>query len=173
MGALSTAALTPLALLMLGVGLVFSSGDAIAQKASLAQLVAGTWTYVAVDIIHSDGTRTPLFGPDPEGIAIFDGHGHYALMTSRSGLPKFASNNRNDGTPEENKAVVQGSIAHFGTYTVDEADKSITFHIQASTFPNWNGIAQKRPVTVTSSELKWKTAASSGGTAEVVLKRAQ
>jgi hypothetical protein len=79
-----------------------------------------------------------------------------------------------EGTPEENKAVVQGSIAHFGKYTVDEANKTITFHIEASTFPNWNGTEQKRPFTVTGEELKWRTIASTGGaTAEVVLKRAK
>jgi len=44
---------------------------------------------------------------------------------------------------------------------------TITFHVQTSTFPNWNGIEQKRPFTVTATELKWTIAASSGGTAEV------
>jgi hypothetical protein len=28
---------------------------------------------------------------------------------------------------KENKAVVDGSLAHFGRYTIDEKDKSITF----------------------------------------------
>jgi hypothetical protein len=37
---------------------------------------------------------------------------------NRADLPKFAANNRNVGTPEENKAIVQGSFAYFGTYTV-------------------------------------------------------
>jgi ABC-type uncharacterized transport system substrate-binding protein len=42
-------------------------------------------------------------------------------MVVRSDLPKFGSNNRMSGTPEENKAIVQGSIAYFGTYSIDEA----------------------------------------------------
>jgi hypothetical protein len=76
------------------------------------------------------------------------------------------------GTPEENKAVVQGSIAHFGGYSINEADKTITFQIDTSTFPNWNGVVQKRPFTLTADELKWTTpAASGGGSGEVVLKR--
>ena len=32
----------------------------------------------------------------------------------RDGLPKFVSNGRANGTPEENKAIVQGSIGFFG-----------------------------------------------------------
>ena len=46
-------------------------------------------------------------------------------------LPKFASNNRQAGTPEENKAFVQGSLAYFGTYSVDEAAKTVTVHIES------------------------------------------
>jgi hypothetical protein len=41
------------------------------------------------------------------------------------------------------KAVVQGSIAVFGTYSEDGTDNIITFHIEGSTFPNWNGTVQK------------------------------
>jgi hypothetical protein len=171
MNRLSTLTLTAMGLLVLGVALL--SSEAVAQQKTLKEQVVGTWTYSSVDIVRPDGSRVPLFGPNPQGRAIFDGNGRYVLMTSRSGLPKFASNDRNKGTPEENEAVVQGSISHFGRYTVNEADKTITFHIETSTFPNWNGVEQKRPFTVTGDELKWTTAASSGGSAEVVLKRAK
>jgi hypothetical protein len=80
-----------------------------------------------------------MYGPDPHGVAIFDASGRYALVNARSGLPKFASGNRMEGSPDDYKAIVQGSIAHFGRYTVNEADKTITFHIETSTFPNWDG----------------------------------
>lgn len=62
-------------------------------------------------------------------------------------------------------------IAHFGTYTVNESDKTITFHVATSSFPNWNGVEQKRPFNIDGDQLKWTTPASSGGTAEVVLRR--
>jgi hypothetical protein len=53
------------------------------------------------------------------------------------GLPNFASGNRSSGTADENKAAVEGTLAHFGTYVVDEADKSLTLQIERATFPNW------------------------------------
>lgn len=165
--------LTPLAVALLCVAAVFPVGETVGQQNTLKEQLVGTWTYVSVDIVRPDGSRTPLFGPDPSGLASFDSNGRYSLLTARKGQPKFASNNRMEGTAEENKAVVQGSIAHFGRYTVNETDKTITFHIETSTFPNWNGIEQRRPFTLTGDELKWTTAASSGGTAEVVLKRAK
>lgn len=104
-------------------------------------------------------------------IAYTTANGHYILMTIRDDRAKFASGSRMDNTPDENKAVVQGMIAHFGTYTVDESDKTITFHIASSSFPNWNGVERKRPFTVDGDPLEWKTPGSSGGTAEVMMRR--
>ena len=171
MNRLSTLTLTTMAMLFLGVTL--SSGDAFGQEKTLKEQLVGTWTYISVDTVNPDGSRVPMYGPNPKGLASFDGNGRYILLTARSGQPKFASNNRMEGTPEEYKTVVQGSIAHFGKYTVDETGKTITFHIETSTFPNWNGAEQKRPFTLAGDELKWTTAGSSGGMAEVVLKRAK
>jgi len=171
MNRLSLLTLTTMALLFLGVAL--PSGNAVGQEKTLKDQLVGTWTYVSVDTVNPDGSRVPMYGPNPQGLASFDSNGRYILLTSRSGQPKFASNNRMEGTPEEYKAVVQGMIAHFGRYTVNETDKTITFHIETSSFPNWNGIEQKRPFTLTRDELKWTTAGSSGGLAEVVLMRAK
>ena len=45
-----------------------------------------------------------------------------------------------------------GSIAHFGKYTVAADGKTITFNIEASTFPNWDGTKFKRPWSFNSSQ---------------------
>ncbi len=148
--------------------------NASGQPQTLADQLVGAWTYVALDTVRTDGTRTSMFGPNLRGMAIFDRSGHYVLLTARPDLPKFASNNRLAATPDEYKSVMQGSIAHFGRYTVNEAEKSITFRIDTSTFPNWNGVEQTRPFTITGDELKWTTLnASAGGTGEVTLRRAR
>jgi hypothetical protein len=72
------------------------------------------------------------------------------LILSRKA--KFASNSRTNGT-DENKAVVQGAISHFGRYAVSPADKSIVFHIELSTYPNFNGTEQKRSFELVGDEL--------------------
>jgi len=163
--------LTTVALVLVEIGV--PPGDALGQQKTLKEQVVGTWTYVSVDTVRPDGSREQMYGPNPKGLVIFDSTGHYALVNARADLAKFASNNRTQGTAEENKAVVQGSIAHFGRYTVNEADRTITFYIEGSTFPNWSGIEQKRPFTASGDELKWTTPASGGGLGEVVLKRAK
>jgi hypothetical protein len=38
------------------------------------------------------------------------------------------------------------SLALFGSYTVDEEKRTVTFNIVSSTFPNWQGEAQTRTI---------------------------
>ena len=97
-----------------------------------------------------------MYGPNPKGIVIYTSDGHFALVNARSDLPKLASNSRARGTPEEDKAVVEGSLAYFGTYSVNEADKVITPKVEGSTFANMIGTDQKRIITsLTADELKF------------------
>jgi lipocalin-like protein len=155
------------------LGFTMLSGNAIAQQKPLKEQLVGLWTPVSVDEVRPDGSKVPAFGPNPKGILIFDSSGRFAYVVSGSGRPKFASNNRMTGTPEENKAVSQGSLAYAGRYSVSEADKTLIFHVEASTFPNAEGAEQKRVITLTGDELKYTNpATTTGGKAEAVWKRA-
>jgi hypothetical protein len=144
-----------------------------AALAQAAKDFVGTWTIVSAVTVR-DGATSDIFGPNPKGILVFDGNGRYALTLIGADLPKFAANNRAGGTADENKAVVAGSLAHFGTYAVDEANKSFTFHIEFATFPNWTNTDQKRAFTITGDELKYTDPnASAGGRATVIWRRAK
>jgi len=145
-------------------------GMSAAAAAQTAQDLVGTWTNASNINIRSDGTRVDVFGPKGTGLAIFDGSGRFAIININPDTPKFASNNRAQGTPEENKAAVLGGIALYGTYSV--ADKVITFKVEGSTYPNWTGTDQKRNVmSFTPDQFTWSLPASIGGTAEVTWKR--
>src|SRR5438445_190672 len=93
----------------------------------------------------------------------------------RAEMRKIASGSRVKATPEENKAVVDGSIAHAGRYTIDDGGRSITFHIETSTFPNWNGTTQKRPLSLKGDLLTYTVATPSAGGApnDAVWRRAK
>lgn len=143
-----------------------------AARAQTVSDLAGTWTLVS-SVVEQGGTRTEPYGPNAKGIMTVDASGRYVIVTTRDGLPKFASNSRVTGTPEENTAIVRGSIAHFGTLSVDEKERAIILRIETSTFPNWNGTEQKWPFTLTGGTLQWTVpAASGGGTATTVWRRA-
>ena len=143
--------------------------EAVAQ--TTAKDLVGTWTLVSITI-EQDGKKTDFYGPNPQGQAIFDPNGRFSIIITRSGLPKFASDSRQLGTPEENAEVVQGSIAYFGTYTVDEAAKTVTYHIESSSFPNWKGIERISTFNISGDELTFTNPMSSVGVSdEVVWKR--
>jgi hypothetical protein len=112
------------------------------------------------------------FGSNPQGILIFDGGGRYSLQICSADRPKFASNNRVEGTPDEYKAAIHGCNPHWGRYSVE--DGSMIFKIERATFANWEGIEQKRTFSISGDELRYKVpAASTGGTAELVWRRAK
>jgi hypothetical protein len=137
-----------------------------------AKDLVGTWTLVSV-VAERDGRKFETYGPNAKGFSVFDANWRYSMIIIAAGLPNFASGNRSSGTADENKAVVAGSIAHFGTYVIDEADKSLTLQIDRATFPNWEGKNNKRSFVIIGSELVFKEQhASAGGAATTIFKRA-
>ena len=158
----------------LAFAVLFSSaGASSAQETSLRAQLIGTWRYVSITDTHKDGSRVQSFGPHPSGIAIFQPNGLYAIVVSRSDLPKFASSSRLHGTPAENTVAERGSLGHFGTYTVNEADRTFTTHILGATFPNMIGIDRKFSVaSITKDALTWiPFEATGGGRGRGVLRR--
>ena len=149
-------------------------GEAVAQK-TLKEIIVGTWLAVSVENIRSDGSRFQAFGPNPKGIMMFDANGRFSYQMARASRPKFVSDNRLQGTPEENRTTVQGSLSYYGTYSIDEADRTLHLYIEGSSYPNFEGVDNKRTLTsLTEDEMKWYAPAGSiGTTAEVVWKRAK
>jgi hypothetical protein len=138
--------------------------------AQTAKDLVGTWTLESDTGTTADGRTIQPFGPRPNGIAIFDSAGHFAIINSRPDLPKFSSNDRMRGTAEENEAIVHGSIAFSGTYSV--ANGVIVQHIEGGTWPAWIGTDQKRTITSsTGDEQTWTTVSSFGGRSELHWKR--
>jgi hypothetical protein len=170
MNRLGALTLTTVALLCL---LLLPSGDAIGQAKITKDRLVGTWMYVSVFVQRTDGSKVETFGPNPKGILILTADGHYSLQLIRPDLPKIASKDRLKATREENEAVGQGIISHFGTYSVNEADGTYTLHVEVSSFPNYNGTDQKRIVTSLSADEMKATnpTPTTPDTAYAVLKR--
>jgi len=151
---------------------LFTCFEAAGAQAQTAQDLVGTWT-LASATIRSGEVKMDMFGPDPSGTLMFGRDGHYALIFLRRDLPKLASNNRLSQTVEESRDITKGSIAHFGTYAVDETGKFLVLRIESSTFPNWAGAEQRRPFSLSGDELTYISPGSSGVATEIVLRRAK
>ena len=102
----------------------------VGQTARTAkERLVGSWTLTSLTA-GEGADRTLPYGPNPTGSMMVDANGRFMITVVRSDLPNFASNNRMVGTPDENNSVVQGSIAYYGTYTIDEATRVITVKVE-------------------------------------------
>jgi Lipocalin-like domain len=146
-----------------------------AAEESIAKRIVGAWTLDAVTAERADGSKGEPFGPNPKGIIIFTDGGYFSLFQSRADLPKLVENDRGKATPEEAKAVVSGSIAYYGIYSVNETDKSLSVTLDGATFVNLLGGAQKRDITsLTDNELRFSNPRTpSGMTLQTVWRRAK
>ncbi len=156
-----------------GLGLV--PGAVVAQQKSIKEQIVGTWLLVSWIQTRADGSKNYRFGENPKGINTFSADGHFSLVQMRANLPKISSGDPLKPTPEEAVAIVQGSIAYFGTYTVDEASRTLNVELAGTTLVNQLGIVQKRKIdSISADEMHYSNADSVGslGKIELVWKRA-
>ncbi|MBJ9967578.1 lipocalin-like domain-containing protein [Burkholderia seminalis] len=133
-------------------------GASVAQAAGpmIDPSLVGTWTLVAADVVHADGTRGHDYGPAPAGLLMIDRDGHYTLQIYQGDRPRFASGDKATGTPDEFKAAVLGTSAHFGMAKADTAAGTLTFAIKRSLYPNWEGEQQVRHYELKNDELSYR-----------------
>jgi hypothetical protein len=134
----------------LGMGaaafLVWQSGVAAQTGAQTGQkpakdLIAGKWTLMIADNVRSDGTRVPGFGPLPKGTAEFRPDGHYTMEV----MPNTAT------TP---------ALKSSGSYTLDNAGKTLTLKVEDSSVANWKGTTQNGTIKFLNNDhLGWDDSA--------------
>jgi Lipocalin-like domain len=148
--------LTTIALLCITVAL--PSDDAAAQQKTLKEQLAGIWTYISSEITLPNGAKQPsLFGgANAKGILILDASGRYADIEMRPDRPKFkaSANIRLDTSDAEFGAAAKGFGANFGTWSVNEADKTLIRQYEGALIPNNERNEAKDSVSLAGDELK-------------------
>jgi hypothetical protein len=101
--------------------------------------MVGTWEVVSLGDPESPAAK--IVSATPKGYYILAGSGKYVLIFSNPNRPKDA------GTA--------GIAASFGTWSVDEASKTLTRHVEGSTAPNSDGTdAAKVTIVINGDELR-------------------
>ena len=169
----TTLVMTIIALLC--VGLILPSGGALAQQKTLKEQLVGAWTLVSNDTIAPDGTKQQPFGANPKGILILDAGGRYASVSGHPDRPKFktTSNFRSAGTVEEFAAAARPFAANFGTWSVNEVDKTLIRKFEIALVPNNDGIETKASVSLAGDELKLTVIPAAGGRSDSAYRRAR
>lgn len=127
----------------------------------------GTWTLVAADKVLPDGKTTRDYGERPKGRLVVDAEGRYSLQIFKSERPRFASDSKADGSVDEFRSAVLGSSTHYGTMAIDDRAGVLTFSIEGSSFPNWEGTTQKREYQLNGDELRYKVPPRADGSIPV------
>ena len=145
--------LAAVACVLPGVALSSSAGAADTRgDVSLA----GTWTLVAADVQHPDGSRSHDYGDAPKGLLMIDGAGRYSLQILRGDRPRFADPAKAKASAQEYKAAVMGSSTHYGTLAVESDQHQLVFHIEGASFPNWEGQVQTRTFELHGDTLSYR-----------------
>ena len=136
--------------------------------------IVGTWILIGAEKLLPDGTRLPDYGPNPHGHAIFTADGYYSVQIYRSERLKFASGDKFVGTPEEYKDASLSASVHFGRYSVDPANHTITFNIDRSSVPNLDDTTTVRTYELKGDVLSWKVKPRQDGSIPItILRRAK
>lgn len=126
----------------------------------------GTWKLVSAEYRRANGDTLEMYGAHPIGVLMYDADGNMSVQLMRQDRPRFAVADRLGGTPDEIRAAFQGYQAYFGTYSVDEAKRTVTHHLQGALLPNWVGVDQVRLYELTENQLQLRTAPLTIGGAE-------
>ena len=105
----------------------------------------GAWRLVSAEFRGEDGAiaESP-YGPEPQGLLMYDAHGSMSAQLAQTGRRPFAVADRMAGTTDEIKRAFESYQAYYGRYKIDEREHVVTHTVTQSLLPNWIGTEQRR-----------------------------
>jgi hypothetical protein len=88
---------------------------------------------------------------NPSGSLSLNGNGRYTVIVAAKGR---TTTSRENVTPEAYKAIAQGFAANFGTWSVNEAEKTLTQNAEEELFPRPGHEYKSTIVSVTADEMR-------------------
>lgn len=121
-----------------------------AQKPT-KQAIVGAWRLVSIDYSGPNGALAdPVFGPNPQGIIIYEQSGWMSVQIATANRPEMAKPaTRTSGVVTAGDAsVATGAFntyyAYFGTWEYDADTSVITHHLTSSLLPYETGLDYRR-----------------------------
>ena len=119
--------------------------SATGGRANATNPLVGTWKLVGI---------SPAAGSaDPTGLMMVDPDRYVGIGIMQAGRQKYAGS---EPTPAEAKAAMESFTSYFGTYAVDPAARSVSFHFDGSLDPNLTDTNQKSSFAISGSRLTMK-----------------
>jgi hypothetical protein len=140
------------------LGLVLSPSNGVAQEKSLKQQIQGPWSLAACNSTNAKGEKAPYCANNPKGILILAGNLNYAWTV-------IAGGRKDTDAP--------GVADAFGTWAVNEADKTIAFHVVSSIDPANEGrdYNYKMNISLNGEEMRVTATLNNGAHFDVTYRR--
>jgi hypothetical protein len=135
-----TAHQTKLLLAILTLGTALSASDAVGAQQSLKDRLVGTWVLVSMD--DGSGSKDKPSRPRlaVSIVTTFEPDSRVTWTVKKAAPGKASSSDpQQSGSPQ---------ASYSGTYSVNEADGTVTYHIERDTFSLLHGTESKATVTI-------------------------
>ncbi len=119
----------------------------------LGSSLPGTWELVSREDRTASGEKRvePSLGDDPVALLYYDRSGHFAAQFMKR--DRSSSSNVVSAAGANNSRAIGGYDAYFGTYTVNDAEGTVTQRLQGCLAPENVGIVLTRAMSVENDRL--------------------
>ena len=121
------------------VALTLLPSSVLAQEKTLKQQIQGPWSLASCNSTTAKGEKAAYCANNPKGIMILAGNGNYAGTI-------IAGGRKNPEAP--------GTVSTFGTWSVNEADKTLTRHFVGAREPANEGRDSKVNISLNEGEMR-------------------
>ena len=134
-----------------------------ANAVTSAELV-GTWRLVSFEDVE-DGKIIRRFGERPVGLFVYTADGHVSIQISNPANPACIAPGKKSGpgkkddlalpacNPKQMRALLDGTVTYWGTYTVDLAAGVVTHNVLSDVSNGYAGTVQPRPFRLNGDSL--------------------
>ena len=126
--------------------------------------IVGTWRLVSFEDVE-DGIVVRRFGEKPLGLFVYTSDGHVIIHIANPANPACIAPGKKSGpgkkdelalpacNPEQMQALLNGTVAYWGTYTVDTVAGEVVHHVLSDVSNGYAGTDQHRPFHLNGNRL--------------------
>lgn len=126
--------------------------------------IVGTWRLVTFEDVE-DGKVIRRFGEKPNGLFVYTSDGHVIIHIANPANPNCIAPSKKSGPGKKDdlalpmcgadqmRALLDGTVAYWGTYTIDAAAGEVIHHVTADLSNGYIATDQRRPFQLTGDRL--------------------
>ena len=114
-------------------------------EAPVRKRLIGAWKLLSLEV-SVDGDVLHPYGEHPIGRLTYDEAGRMSAHVMKPGRKSSIDDPDAiaDASCDELRQIADGYLSYYGTFTLDEASRTVTHHVESCSLPAWIGTDQPR-----------------------------